>query len=85
MELDHHPLIHEFPEYRELIHQLKISDPEFHDLMQRYHEIDKEIYRIEQDIEPTSDVYLEVLKKKRVFFRDKLYDLMIESMKEIQA
>ena len=85
MELDHHPLVHEFEEYRAQIHQLKVEDSEFHDLMKRYDEIDKEIYRIEQDIEPASDVYLEVLKKKRIFFRDKIYDMLMEKMNSIDV
>ena len=85
MELDHHPLVHEFEEYRVQIHQLKVEDSEFHDLMKRYDEIDKEIYRIEQDIEPASDVYLEVLKKKRIFFRDKIYDMLMEKMNSIDV
>lgn len=80
MELEHHPLIHEFKKYRDLIHELKVGDSEFHDLMARYDEIDKEIYRIEQDIETTSDEYLEILKKKRLYFRDKLYELMQEQL-----
>ena len=80
MELEHHPLVHEFEQYRDLIHTLKTTDSEFHDLMARYDEVDKEIYRIEQDIEPASDDYLEILKKKRLYCRDKLYELMQEKM-----
>lgn len=79
MELQHHPLIHELPEYAELIHRLKLEDPEFHDLLEHYHDIDKEIYRIEQEIEPTSDQYLEILKKKRIFLKDKLYQMLREA------
>ena len=78
IELEHHPLVHEFAEYRDRIHELKIGDPEFHDLMARYDAIDKEIYRIEQGIETTSDAYLEVLKKKRLYLRDKLFKMISE-------
>lgn len=82
MELDHHPLVHEFPEHKDIIHHLKVEDSEFHDLMKRYDEIDKEIYRIEQDIEPASDEYLEIMKKKRMYYRDKLYSMMLEEMRQ---
>ena len=78
MHVDHHPLIKEFPEYRERIHQLKMGDPEFRKLAEEFEVIDKEICRIEEDIEASSDDRLEVLKKKRVFFKDALFHLLQE-------
>lgn len=76
MYVEHHPLIKEFPEYREKIHELKTSDPEFKKLFDEYHEIDKEICRIEEDIELARDEYAEILKKKRVFLKDALYRML---------
>ena len=78
MGATHHPLAQEFPEYKDRIHELKTNDSEFHDLLAHYDDIDKEIYRIEQNIEPTSDEYAETLKKKRVFLKDKLLQLLKE-------
>jgi uncharacterized protein len=78
MYVEHHALIKEFPEFRHKIHDLKISDPEFKSLFDELEVIDKEICRIEQDIEPSSDDRLEILKKKRVFLKDTLYHLLME-------
>ncbi len=74
--VEHHPLAKDFPDLRSRIHALKISDPEFRKLLVEYAAIDKTICRIEEDIEPASDLRLEILKKKRVFLKDLLFDLL---------
>lgn len=71
-----HDLIHEFPEHRETIHNLKISDNHFARLFDEYHEIDHEIHRIETDIETTSDEYLEEKKKQRLHLKDELFKII---------
>ena len=73
---EHHNLAREFPEYKDQIHELKVNDPEFAQLFEKYEDIDKEIYRIEMQIENTSDEYLEGLKIKRVKLKDQLYALL---------
>ena len=73
---EHHGLLKEFPEYKDKIHQLKISNPEFVKLFEKYEDIDKEIYRIEMQIENTSDEYAEGLKIRRVQLKDQLYTML---------
>jgi uncharacterized protein YdcH (DUF465 family) len=73
---EHHSLAREFPEYKDQIHELKVNNPEFAQLFEKYEDIDKEIYRIEMQIETTSDEYLEGLKIKRVKLKDQLYALL---------
>jgi len=73
---EHHNLAHEFPEYKDQIHELKVNNPEFAQLFEKYEDIDKEIYRIEMQIENTSDEYLEGLKIKRVKLKDQLYAML---------
>jgi uncharacterized protein YdcH (DUF465 family) len=73
---EHHSLAHEFPEYKDQIHELKVNNPEFAQLFEKYEDIDKEIYRIEMQIENTSDEYLEGLKIKRVMLKDQLYAML---------
>ena len=73
---EHHSLVQEFPEYKDKIHELKISDPEFAKLFEKYDDIDKEIYRIEMQIENTSDEYIENLKIRRVQLKDLLYTML---------
>jgi uncharacterized protein YdcH (DUF465 family) len=73
---EHHSLVQEFPEYKDKIHELKTSDPEFAKLFEKYDDIDKEIYRIEMQIENTSDEYIENLKIRRVQLKDQLYTML---------
>ena len=73
---EHHGLVQEFPEYKDKIHELKTSDPEFAKLFEKYDDIDKEIYRIEMQIENTSDEYVENLKIRRVQLKDQLYTML---------
>lgn len=76
MHVEHHDLSREFPEFKEEIHQLKGSDAHFRRLYDEYAELDKEIVRIEADIELTSDLDLEGLKRKRVHLKDTLYGML---------
>lgn len=72
-----HDLIHELPEHKERIHQLKISDEYFAKLFEEYHELDHEILRMEEGIETPSDDVLEELKKKRLYLKDQLFSMII--------
>lgn len=72
----HHDLIHEFPEYKEKIHDLKVTNAHFKGLFDEYHELDHEIHRIETDTQPASDEVLTDLRKKRVHLKDSLYNLL---------
>jgi len=71
-----HDLVHELPEHRETIHNLKITDNHFARLFAEYHEIDHEIHRIETGEQPTSDEYLEEKKKQRLNLKDKLLQMI---------
>lgn len=78
MTIHHHDLAAEFPEFKEEIHNLKTSNAHFSKLLEEYEEVDREIVRIEQDIEPTSDEYAETQKKKRIAMKDELYTMLKE-------
>jgi hypothetical protein len=71
-----HDLVHELPEHRETIHNLKMTDNHFAKLFDEYHEVDHEIHRIETDIETTSDDYLEEKKKQRLHLKDELFKMI---------
>ena len=73
---DKHNLIHEFPEYRDAIHELKMSDNHFSRLFDEYHDIDHEIVRIENGAEASSDDYLEDRKKIRLKLKDELFSIL---------
>lgn len=71
-----HDLVHEFPEHRETIRNLKTDNLHFAKLFDDYHEIDHEVLRIETGVENSSDDYLEEQKKKRLYLKDELYQLI---------
>ncbi|MFT4796867.1 MAG: hypothetical protein ACJAYE_000598 [Candidatus Azotimanducaceae bacterium] len=72
MTLERHDLHHEFPEYKEEIHQLKMNDAHFSRFFDEYHETDDDVHRIEQSAEYTSDEVLEQKKIARLQLKDKL-------------
>lgn len=74
--LEKHDLIHELPEYREQIHELKISNAHFAKLFAEYHEVDHEVHRIETGTETTSDEFLEGRKKLRLHLKDSLLSIL---------
>ena len=74
MPLEHHPLTKELPQHRELIHRLKCEDDEFRSLFDEYHRIDREIVRIERDIQPASDARTGRLKRRRLYLEDRLLE-----------
>lgn len=76
MTVEHHDLQHDFPEFHERIHVLKTSNTHFARLFDEYHEVDREVRRIEQEVETPSDVYTEDLKKRRVKLKDELYGML---------
>jgi len=74
-----HDLVHELPEYRDTIHNLKMTNQHFARLFDEYHEIDHEIHRIETGVETTSDEYLDNKKKQRLNLKDKLFLIIKET------
>ncbi|MFC3031637.1 YdcH family protein [Pseudoalteromonas fenneropenaei] len=76
MIIERHSLVKELPEFKEKIHELKMSDKHFARLFEDYHDIDNAVIRIEEGIENTSDDYLESLKKQRLQLKDQLYSIL---------
>ncbi|PIE38387.1 MAG: GTP-binding protein [Gammaproteobacteria bacterium] len=76
MTVEHHDLVHEFPELRERIHELKISDHHFRRLFDEYHDLTREVENIENEVAPASTQAEEELKIKRVHLKDELYRIL---------
>lgn len=76
MHVEHHPLIKEFPEFKTAIHDLKEADDHFVRLFDEYHEVDKQVVRMEEDIEPAADHIIEDAKKRRLLLKDELYAML---------
>ncbi|WP_448212488.1 YdcH family protein [Colwellia sp. MEBiC06753] len=71
-----HDLHHEFPEFKQEIHELKMNNAHFAKLFNEYHQQNDEVIRIEQGVENTSDDYLELQKKQRLQLKDALYAML---------
>lgn len=67
-----HELAEEFPEAAEKIHALKTTNAHFARLAETYHEVNREIHRIETRIEPTSDEVEQELRRKRLHLKDEI-------------
>ena len=79
MPIEKHDLIHEMPEHREKIHELKMTNTRFARLFEEYHETDKEVHRIEEHIETPSDDYTHERKIKRLALKDELLKIILEA------
>lgn len=62
-----------FPEYRDLISQLKTSDRHFQRLFENHNELDQKIKNMESRVEAGSATEIELLKKKKLALKDELY------------
>jgi uncharacterized protein YdcH (DUF465 family) len=71
-----HDLVHELPEHRDTIHNLKMTNNHFARLFDEYHEVDHEVRRIETGVENTSDDFLEERKKVRLHLKDELFRMI---------
>lgn len=71
--MEKHDLLHEFPQYQEKIHELKVSDAHFRKLFDEYHDIEHQIHRINMGSEVANDNFIHELKAKLLFLKDELY------------
>jgi uncharacterized protein YdcH (DUF465 family) len=69
----HHPLTNEFPEHKETIRHLKLSNPQFREMFDEYHRVDETICRIEEEVEQAGDQEIDELKMRRAKLKDQLY------------
>lgn len=74
-----HELANEFPEFKDKIHALKMSDAHFKKLAKRYHKNNRKIHRFESGEKATSDFHLEDLKKKRLYLLDIINHILLHS------
>ncbi|GLT22864.1 MULTISPECIES: YdcH family protein [Zoogloea] len=74
--MEQHDLHHEFPEYRDQIHALKVSNGHFARLFDEYHDVNRHVVRVEVNAELATDFELEDLKKRRLRLKDELYEML---------
>jgi hypothetical protein len=61
-----------FPDQADALHQLKLTDAHFAKLAEQHHTLNREIHRIEAEIDAASDDRLETLKKDRLQLLDEI-------------
>ena len=71
-----HDLMHEFPEFKEKIREMRQNDAAFAQIMDDYDQLDAQIRDLEELGSPVADETIEDLKKRRVALKDKLYALL---------
>jgi hypothetical protein len=67
-----HELQDEFPDEARFIDELAKTSYQFRRLASQYDDINRRIYRIETEEEPTTDEVLENLKKRRLRLKDQI-------------
>lgn len=76
MSAVHHDLVHELPEFKDKIHQLKLSNSHFAKLFDEYHQVNSEVLRLEAESVPVTDEAFENLKKQRLHLKDQLFNIL---------
>jgi uncharacterized protein YdcH (DUF465 family) len=77
MSVEHHDLIHEFPELKERIHSLKVSDSNFRELFDEYHKLTRSIEKMEDEVTPVASHTEEEAKVRRLHLKDELYRRLV--------
>jgi uncharacterized protein YdcH (DUF465 family) len=75
--LEHHCLSLEFPELKEQIHEMKMSNNHFKKMHDEYTELSKKIENMIAEVTPASNAEEEALKVQRVHLKDQLYGMLI--------
>ncbi|QIM67079.1 hypothetical protein A4G16_06680 [Mannheimia granulomatis] len=65
-----------FPEFRDLITQLKQNDLHFARLFDKHNELDQRIKNMEANIELATHEEVEMLKKEKLHLKDQLYAIL---------
>jgi uncharacterized protein len=73
MQIQQHDLDHEFPEFVNLIHELKDKDQHLATLFEEYERVNREIVDIEENDKIFQDFEFEAMKKKRLKLKDDIY------------
>jgi hypothetical protein len=79
MHVEHHPLMNDFPELRETLHELRQSDNHFARVAGEYEELDKRICRVEDGIDMLDEDSLNALKVQRVGLKDDVARMLSEA------
>lgn len=68
-----HELAEEFPESAERLRALKASSAHFATLCDQYHEVNRQIHRMETSVEPAGEAVEAVMRRKRMMLKDEIF------------
>ncbi len=71
-----HEIAAEFPEFKDRIHELKIADAHFRRLYDEYHNVNREVHRIEAAGLNVTDEHYEEVKRNRMRLKDDIYGML---------
>ena len=78
MGISNHELHNEFPQFGELIDELRKNDPTFQHHFRQYAELDHEIEGLERRDAPIGDDQLHQMKQQRLQLKDDLYKTLVK-------
>jgi uncharacterized protein len=67
-----HELAEEFPAEKDKIHLLKQTNAHFAKISDEYHELNREIHRVETGVTPADDGFEKQLRRKRLALKDEI-------------
>lgn len=76
MSDNNHDLAHEFPEFKDILRELKVSNNHFKKLSEDYHDLNKRIHRSEIREDLLSEDEEEELKKMRLVIKDEIFAML---------
>ena len=77
MQVEHHELSREFPEFLEAMQTLRASDSGFCQMFDEYHRLTDQVERLEEEDVPVDDFTIEEMKKTRARLKDKMYKQLV--------
>ena len=81
MQVEHHELHHEFPEFIDTMQVLRKSDSYFLQLFDEYHKLTHQVENLEEEDVPVYDFTIEEMKKKRAMLKEKKKKMLVEHKK----
>ena len=67
-----HEMAEDFPEHKQKIRDLKATDAHFARLADEYHQLNREVHRMETRVEPVSEQVEEMKRRQRMLLKDKI-------------
>ena len=78
MGVSKHELREEFPQFRDLIDDLRQNNQSFREHFNHYAELDQQIEGLERRDSPIGDDSLHQLKQERLELKDDLYKMLVQ-------